>query len=123
MTPAGFEPTIPAGERPQIYALDGAANVTGNHWTLEHKQSGVGFTSKSYLPTRHCFYVNSILLIKKPSRLLSCPQLKLVIYYANLKAYISIYKCSTGLQMGHIFPLNERPFFQQLYRVFNDFRA
>jgi hypothetical protein len=25
MLPAGFEPTIPASERPQIHALDGAA--------------------------------------------------------------------------------------------------
>jgi hypothetical protein len=25
MTPAGFEPTVPASERPQTYALDGAA--------------------------------------------------------------------------------------------------
>ena len=29
MPPAGFEPTIPAGERPQIYALDHAATGTG----------------------------------------------------------------------------------------------
>ena len=29
MSPAGFEPTISADERPQTYALDGAANGTG----------------------------------------------------------------------------------------------
>ena len=29
MPPVGFEPTIPAGERPQTYALDGAATGTG----------------------------------------------------------------------------------------------
>jgi len=29
MPPVGFEPTISAGERPQTYALDGAANGTG----------------------------------------------------------------------------------------------
>jgi len=29
MPPAGFEPTIPAGERPQTYALDRAATGTG----------------------------------------------------------------------------------------------
>ena len=28
MTPAGFEPTISAGERPQTYALDRAATGT-----------------------------------------------------------------------------------------------
>ena len=50
MAPVGFEPTIPAGERPQIHALDGAATGTGNNSTLEHKDSCLGF--KSYLPTR-----------------------------------------------------------------------
>jgi hypothetical protein len=30
MPPVGFEPTISAGERPQTYALDRAANGTGN---------------------------------------------------------------------------------------------
>jgi len=29
MSPAGFEPTISAGERPQTYALDRAAAETG----------------------------------------------------------------------------------------------
>jgi hypothetical protein len=29
MTPVGLEPTISAGERPQTYALDRAANGTG----------------------------------------------------------------------------------------------
>jgi len=29
MLPAGFEPVIPAGERPQTYKLDGAATGTG----------------------------------------------------------------------------------------------
>ena len=29
MTPAGFEPKFLAGERPQTYALDGAATRTG----------------------------------------------------------------------------------------------
>ena len=30
MPPVGFEPTIPAGERPQTYALDRAVAGTGN---------------------------------------------------------------------------------------------
>ena len=30
MTPMGFEPTIPAGELPQTYALDRAATGTGS---------------------------------------------------------------------------------------------
>jgi hypothetical protein len=30
MPPVGFEPTISAGERPQTYALDGAATGTGD---------------------------------------------------------------------------------------------
>jgi len=29
MHPVGFEPTIPAGERPQTYALDRTATGTG----------------------------------------------------------------------------------------------
>jgi len=29
MTPVGFKPTTPAGERPQTYALDRAATGTG----------------------------------------------------------------------------------------------
>ena len=29
MPPAGFEPTVSAGERPQTHALDGAATATG----------------------------------------------------------------------------------------------
>ena len=29
MPPVGFEPTIPASERPQTYALDRAATETG----------------------------------------------------------------------------------------------
>jgi len=32
MPPAEFEPTIPANERPQIHALDGAAAGIGNLW-------------------------------------------------------------------------------------------
>jgi len=31
MTPAGFEPTISAGKRPQTYALDRAATGIGNY--------------------------------------------------------------------------------------------
>jgi hypothetical protein len=30
MPPAGFEPTIPASERPQIHAVDRATNGIGN---------------------------------------------------------------------------------------------
>ena len=33
MRPAGFEPTIPAGDRRQTYALDRAATGTGNRLT------------------------------------------------------------------------------------------
>ena len=32
--PVGFEPTISAGERPQTYALDRAANWTGVDWQI-----------------------------------------------------------------------------------------
>ena len=39
----GFEPTIPAGERPQTYALDRAATVTGNiaeHMNTKYIEDG-----------------------------------------------------------------------------------
>ena len=34
MPPVGFEPTTPAGERPQTYALDRAATGTGRMVSL-----------------------------------------------------------------------------------------
>ena len=34
MLPVGFEPTIPASERPQTYALDRAATGTGTECNL-----------------------------------------------------------------------------------------
>ena len=34
MLPAGFEPTIPASERPQAHALDRAGTVVGLVYTL-----------------------------------------------------------------------------------------
>ena len=34
MPPVEFEPTISAGERPQTYALDRAATVTGKDWLV-----------------------------------------------------------------------------------------
>ena len=37
MPPVGFEPTISAGERPQIYALDRAATGTGVVWIYTYK--------------------------------------------------------------------------------------
>ena len=39
MPPVGFEPTIPAGERPQTYALDLAAIGTGKCYELEQSKS------------------------------------------------------------------------------------
>ena len=38
MPPVGFEPTISAGERPQIYALDRAATGTGK-FTFDYAMS------------------------------------------------------------------------------------
>ena len=36
MPPVGFEPTISAGERPQSYALDRAANGIGVQKSIEY---------------------------------------------------------------------------------------
>ena len=44
MHPVGFEPTISAGERPQTYALDRAANGTGDLY-LYLKEIIVFYTS------------------------------------------------------------------------------
>ena len=38
MPPVGFEPTVPAVERPQTYALDRAATGTGTFKTLIHEK-------------------------------------------------------------------------------------
>jgi len=38
MPPAGFDPTIPAGERPQTYALDGAATGTGAVFYIDRRK-------------------------------------------------------------------------------------
>ena len=35
--PVGFEPTVSAGERPQTYALDRAATVSGNYFIYLQK--------------------------------------------------------------------------------------
>jgi len=49
MPPVGFEPTIPAGERPQIYVLDRAATGTGNTLSIQKLKLGL----KLYVP---CLY-------------------------------------------------------------------
>ena len=41
MPPTGFEPTIPASELPQNYALDGAATGIESHVTYEEKTTHV----------------------------------------------------------------------------------
>jgi hypothetical protein len=45
MTPAGFETAIPASERPQTYALDGAATVIGEikNYGVYIASSGIKF--------------------------------------------------------------------------------
>jgi hypothetical protein len=40
LAPVGFEPTISAGERPQTYALDGAATGTGTDRMIEYRKYG-----------------------------------------------------------------------------------
>jgi hypothetical protein len=47
MPPAGFEPTIPASERPQTHVLDRAANVTGGA-RHESCKNGRGNTDYKY---------------------------------------------------------------------------
>ena len=41
MPPAGFEPTIPASERPQTYAFDRATTGTGDHRFTLDKEANV----------------------------------------------------------------------------------
>ena len=37
MPPVGFEPAIPASERPQTHTLDGTATGIGKHMRQDHK--------------------------------------------------------------------------------------
>ena len=55
MPPVGFEPTISAGERPQTYALDRAAN--GDRQLVQL----VGFIIRK-IPKKSCVYTTIILL-------------------------------------------------------------
>jgi hypothetical protein len=43
MPPAGFEPTIPASERPQMHAIDRAATGTGTDEKYRNKIQCVSF--------------------------------------------------------------------------------
>jgi hypothetical protein len=43
MPPVGFEPTIPTSDRPQTYALDRAANMTGTQ--IQYEEHNVVFRS------------------------------------------------------------------------------
>jgi hypothetical protein len=61
MTPAGFEPVIPASERPQTHALYHAATEIGLHCTqqilkqmelsVQHEVVCVQFSGQNYLET------------------------------------------------------------------------
>ena len=42
MPPVGFEPTVPANERPQTHALDRAATGTGNYVTYRVAKKSYG---------------------------------------------------------------------------------
>jgi HSP90 family molecular chaperone len=46
MPPVGFQPTIAAGERPQIYALDRAATGTGIFISLKQNKTMVYLCEK-----------------------------------------------------------------------------
>ena len=61
----GFEPTNPAGERPQTYALDRAATGTGNPKSVMHNKQCFVEYEMSY-STKHCFIYKYILLLSHP---------------------------------------------------------
>ena len=50
MPPVGFEPTVPAGEWPQTYALDRAATGTGLHlgYCFHYKDGHINVPVSSY---------------------------------------------------------------------------
>ena len=56
MLPVGFEPTISAGERPQIYALDRAATGTGLNFSLRKYIFEVGWFG---FPVEARYYCNT----------------------------------------------------------------
>ena len=52
MPPVGFEPTTPAGERPQTYALDRTATGTGTFSILtkqKHNKTQLILSANSYM--------------------------------------------------------------------------
>jgi len=61
MRPVGFEPTIPAGERPQTYALDRAATGTdtGNIRTLYFLRNRI-YVCRIILLISVCSFCNRI---------------------------------------------------------------
>jgi len=61
MLPAGFEPTISVGERPQTYALDGAATVTGLFDLLPKDFIGdnIPLSSNQYDKFTYCVLVSA----------------------------------------------------------------
>jgi hypothetical protein len=63
MPPFGFEPTIPASQRPQAYALDRAVTGTGNSFELYLKFKSVPLTRHT---TRRTHYKNQPVNDKLP---------------------------------------------------------
>ena len=73
MPPVGFEPTISAGERPQIYALDRGATGTGI-MSLTHKQNAhIQYNTRLYpymfrrflrhLQVEFCTLINNVIFV------------------------------------------------------------
>ena len=57
MPSVGFEPTISAGERPQTYALDGAASGTGNIRYISNNKLLRNQTGKQKLTLHYLIYI------------------------------------------------------------------
>ena len=88
MPPAGFEPTISAGERSQTYALDRAATGTGKLFCLvqDNLLSNWGKTSES----THCCFKKISSFFCYAHLLRDCPNK--VIFESPLGLYKKIYR-------------------------------
>jgi len=66
--PAGFEPTIPAGERPQTHALDSAATI--NMYIVDLNFRSRIFKNKMYI--NHSFIYNPTVTFPALLKLVGC---------------------------------------------------
>ena len=68
MPPVGFKPTVSAGERPQTYALDRAATVTGVQTTFVEKNPNTYSMSNEFFKWKSCSLWGNVENMVEPDR-------------------------------------------------------